>query len=235
MTAFLFGNGSGVTAAATGIDLGLGPIYGAVAAAVVVLVAGIIAWRMSNGLKLQWWLVGPVYGGPAWTATDSWVTNIAALGAILGTVISDSGTDFASVKIPATTLAGMTLLFLIFGGVAAGAPIVYGATAKIEAQGIADTTGRVYGFLLAGAASLLAVFGEMATLGVVVYNISVSHDTKESVVILLIVGAIAIATYSIRSLMYFATLPGTRPDKTKGASLGARRSLLGNRSFSATL
>jgi hypothetical protein len=219
----------------TGLPLQDPVIWGAVAAGVVVVVAGVVAWQMSNGLKFKWWVIGPVYGGPAWTAKDSWVTNIAGVGALLGTVITDSGTGLKNANIPSASLEGVTLLFIIFGGIAAAAPIIYGATAKVESQGITNTTGRVWGFLLAGAASLLAVLGEMATLGLLVWTLSSSGSVRASIIVLLSIGAAAIAAYSLRSLMYFATLPAPHPDPSSGAGLAVSRSLLGNTSFSATL
>ena len=86
---------------------------------------------MSNGMPLRWWIVGPVYGGPAWTAKDSWITNIAALGALLGTVISGSGTDLKAVAIPAIRLLDLRFCFLLSVRSAA-APVIYGATGKLN-------------------------------------------------------------------------------------------------------
>lgn len=223
-----------------GLELWIPPAAGAVAAFAIVAVAGVIAWRMSNGVHFRDWFVGSVYAGPAWTAKDSWVTNIGAVGAILGIVVTDSGTTLKNVILP-TPAAGVTLLFILFGGASAAAPVVYGATAKIESQGITDTAGSVWGFLLAGAVSSLVVLGEMATIGLLVWSIVDSTATKWSITVALGLGAAGIISYSVRSLMYFATLPAPRPkkDPTTGTSaatyLGVHRSLLGNRTFSATL
>jgi hypothetical protein len=114
--------------------------------------------------------------------------------------------------------------------------VVYGATAKVESQGITDTTGLVWGFLLAGAASLFAVLGELTTLGVLDWSIAGSAVAKWAILIGLGVGAAAIGVYSLRSLMYFATLPAPRPkQQPPDVNLAVRRSLLGNTTVSATL
>jgi hypothetical protein len=215
------------------------PAAGALAAAVSVIAAGFIAWQMSNGMPFAWWVAGSVYAGPAWTAKDSWITNIAGVGAVLGIVLTDSSTTLQSVIQPAAA-ADVTLLFIGFGGAAAAAPVIYGATAKLESQGINDTQGSVWGLLLAGATSLLAVLGEMATMGLLVWTVAASAATRWSVVVALSLGGLAVMVYSVRSLMYFATLPAPRPGHAQagqppGTSLPIRRSLLGNRTFSATL
>ena len=41
------------------IDLSIPPEAGAAVAVFVVLLAGIIAWQMSNGLTFTWWISGP--------------------------------------------------------------------------------------------------------------------------------------------------------------------------------
>lgn len=220
------------------LDLFQPLLWSAVTAGAAVILAGLCAWGMTGWVNAWWWFTGSVHAGQAWTAKDSWVTNIAAVGALLGAVITDSGGVLKSVILP-TPAAGATLLFLIFGGAAAIAPVVYGATAKLESQGITQTAGSVWGFLLAGVASLLAVLGEMATMGLLVCAISDSTDTKWAVVVALGIGAIAVGAYSVRSLMYFATLPAPRPQQEPAASaplsIPIRRSLLANSTFSATL
>jgi hypothetical protein len=216
------------------LPLWVPPCWAAVAAAAIVLAAGCLAWKTS-GISFKEWFNGPVYAGPAWTAKDSWVTNIAAVGAILGTVVTDSGTSLKTV-ILATPAAGVTILFIVFGGAAAAAPVVYGATAKLESQGITDTKGSAWGLLVAGAASLFAVLGEMATLGLLVCGIASSAPPKVVIVIAICVGAVFIGAYSLRSLMYFATVPVPRPKKAPADSaLTVRQSFLGNQTFSATL
>jgi hypothetical protein len=242
------GSGSG----GASLDLFQPLLWSAVATAAAVGLAGLCAWGMTGWVNAWWWFTGSVHAGPAWTAKDSWVTNIAGVGAVLGTVLSNTALN-ANFK---TAAPGLTLLYVVFGGVAAGAPVVYGATAKLQSQGINDMTGSVWGFLLAGAASLFAVLGEIATLGLLVTSVPDSVETQRAVIIALCAGALAVLVYSVRSLTYFATLPAPRPTPppapdaaAPGAAQAApaagtlppapapliRRSLLGNDTFSATL
>jgi len=246
------GSGSG----GASLDLFQPLLWSAVATAAAVGLAGLCAWGMTGWVNAWWWFTGSVHAGPAWTAKDSWVTNIAGVGAVLGTVLSNTALN-ANFK---TAAPGLTLLYVVFGGVAAGAPVVYGATAKLQSQGINDMTGSVWGFLLAGAASLFAVLGEIATLGLLVTSVPDSLETQRAVIIALCAGALAVLVYSVRSLTYFATLPAPRPtppptprSASDAAAPGSaqaapaagtlppapapliRRSLLGNDTFSATL
>lgn len=209
------------------------PVFGAGLAALVVILAGFFAWRMSAWPKFRWWLVGAVQAGPAWTAKDSWVTNIGAVGAILGTVVTGSNAALKTVVIQPAAAADVTILFIVFGGAAAVAPVVYGATAKAESQGTDTATGSVWGLLLAGAASLFAVLGELATMGLLTWSVADSAVTRWVIVIGLGLGAAAVGVYSLRSLKYFAVLPSPRAMSQPAAP--TRQSLLGNKGFSATL
>lgn len=212
------------------------PVFGAGLAALIVIFAGIFAWGMSNWPGFGWWLVGPVHAGPAWTAKDSWVTNIGAVGAILGTVVTASNAALKTVVIQPAAAADVTILFIVFGGASAVAPVVYGATAKAESAGTDTATGSVWGFLLAGAASLFAVLGEMATVGLLAWSIADSAEARWAIVIGLGLGAAAVGVFSLRSLTYFATLPARRAQpQPPGAPAPVRGSLLGNKAFSATL
>lgn len=237
------------TGSGSSLDLFQPLVWSAVSAGAAVILAGLCAWGMTGWVNAWWWFTGSVHAGQAWTAKDSWVTNIAGVGAVLGTVLSNTTLN-ANFKAEAP---GLTLLFVVFGGVAAAAPVVYGATAKLQSQGINDMTGSVWGFLLAGAASLFAVLGEIATLGLLVTSVSDSVETQRAVIIALCVGALAVLVYSVRSLAYFATLPAPPPEKPPASDSVApgdqgakkrlppdpapvvRRSLLGNDTFSATL
>lgn len=222
------------------------PVVGAVVATgLAVFLAGYCARKMTGPVPFSEWFTGSVFAGQAWTAKDSWVTNIAAVGGVLGTVVtSANGTLKTQLQDAAP---GVTLLFIVFGGVAVAAPVVYGATAKLQSQGINTTTGSVWGFLLAGAASLFAALGEVATLGLLVTSTSDSTSTQVWVVIAICLGALAVIVYSVRSLTYFAILPAPHPTPEPAPAAGLlaqlppppappiRQSLLGNRTISATL
>jgi len=231
--------GSSTTSASNGpslANLWVPPVSGVGLAALIVIVASILAWRMSAWPKFRWWLLGSVYAGSAWTAKDSWVTNIGAVGAILGTVVTASNAALKTVIIQPAAAADVTILFLVFGGASAAAPVVYGAAAKIESQGTDEATGSVWGLLLAGAASLFAVMSELATIGLLAWSTADSAGARWAIVIGLGLGAAAVGTYSLRSLAYFATLPAPRAkQQPPGAAAPIHQSLLGNTTYSATL
>jgi hypothetical protein len=198
----------------------------AVAIAVVVaLLAGCIAKRKSKQAFSDW-IRSDVTAGPAWTLSDSWVTNIAGAGAFLGTVVDSFGA-LQSVVSPAAAV-GVTILFIMFGGAAAVAPIVYAATAKQEAQELATLVGSVWGFLLAATVTLVAVMGEIATIALLVWQVSSSGGERIVLVVLLGLGSVLVSAYSVRALVLFgvptATTEPARP-----------KSMLGMTHTSATL
>jgi len=215
-----------------GISLWIPPAAGAAASAAVVLVAALTADRKT--LRPVAWLGSSVRAGAAWSASDSWVTNIAGTGAVLGAVVS-SLSALAAV-IGAASVVGVVILFVVFGGAAAFAPLVYAITADRSPDGSVDPqqlTGRVWGFLLAGATSLLAVMGEIATIALVFWQASSSVPDRVVILAVLCAGALAVAVYSARTLSVLSS-PAT-PIVTGARIIVRPRSLLGSASPSATL
>jgi hypothetical protein len=210
----------------TGLSLWVPPVAGCGAALLVALVAGYIAQRQS-GQSLSHWIGSGVKAGPAWTLSDSWVTNIAAAGAVLGTVSNSLGALQSVVS--SSAAVGVTVLFIVFGGAAAVAPIIYAATAKQEAQELDHLVGSVWGFLLAGIASLVAVMGEIAAVALLVWQVSGSDSEKIALVILLALGSVFVAIYSTRAIVLFGA-----PTDPSGGEYNPK-SLLGVRNNSATL
>jgi hypothetical protein len=73
-------------------------------------------------------------------------------------------------------------------------------------------------------------------MGLLAWSISDSAAAKWAIVIGLGLGAAAVSVYSLRSLTFFATLPAPRAKpQPPGAMAPNRQSLLGNKTFSATL
>jgi hypothetical protein len=196
-------------------------------ALLVALLAGGIAKRKSGQAFFRW-IGSGVTAGPAWTLSDSWVTNIAGAGAFLGTVSNSLGALQSVVSSAAAV--GVTILFIMFGGAAAVAPIVYAATAKQEAQELAELVGSVWGFLLAGAVTLVAVMGEIATVALLVWQVSDSSGERIVLVVLLTMGSVLVAAYSVRALVLFGA-----PTEQATAGPARPKSLLGMTQTSATL
>jgi hypothetical protein len=208
------------------LSLWIPPVAGVATALLVAGLAGYLARRQS-GQAFRAWIRSGVNAGPAWTLSDSWVTNIAGAGAFLGTVANSLGISQSTVS--SSAAAGVTILFIMFGGAAAVAPVVYAATAKQEAQELSQLVGSLWGFLLAGAVTLLAVMGEIATIALLVWQVSDSGAERIVLVILLSIGSILVAAYSVRALILFGS-PTSEPAPPPG-----RKSLLGSTNTSATL
>ena len=211
----------------SGLSLWIPPVAGGSAALLVVLVAAFIA-RYQSKQSFSGWIGSGVSAGPAWTLSDSWVTNIAGAGAVLGTVSNSLGA-LQSVISPSAAI-GVTILFIVFGGAAAIAPLVYAATAKKEAEELAQMIGSVWGFLLAAATTLVAVMGEIATVALLVAQVSGSDAEKIVLVALLSMGSVFVAVYSARVLVLFGS-----PASQVGTQRVGRKSLLGSAVNSATL
>jgi hypothetical protein len=208
-------------------------------AAVIAVAAARIAYRdwakKSREPRLANWLRLGVDAGPAWTLSDSWVTNIAGTGSIVGAIAAAFGSLQAALS--AADSVGIVILFLVFGGAAALSPVVYAATAKQESEEVAQMTGTTWGFLLAGAVTLLAVMGELATIGLVGWDVTGSGPTRTMLVVFLALAALVTAVYSVRSLVLFATpapAPAVSADAEK-ATAHRHRSYLGTANVSATL
>ena len=207
---------------------------GTAAAAAVVVTVALAADR--RGLSLISWLGSGVKAGRAWSPSDSWVTNIAGSGAVLGAVVS-SLSSLATVIRPASVL-GVTILFVVFGGAAAFAPLLYAVTAVSSPGAAPDKlTGRVWGFLLAGATSLMAAMGEIATVALLFWQVDTSAVDRVVILVVLCAGGLAVAAYSIRTLTALASAALTSGSGAHAGFADSREteSLLGSASPSATL
>jgi hypothetical protein len=153
----------------------------------------------------------------AWSASDSWVTNLGAVVALLTAVVGAASTSLANV-LPGLPSARVEVLSVIFASLLAMAPLLYGMLTKqpprSAAAAAAKTTltatltvvdpdgtrttesidgalngakataakrqGSVGGVLLASVATLVAVFGELTTLALLV-DLSTAHASIRSV------------------------------------------------------
>lgn len=66
----------------------------------------------------------PLYAGSAWTFSDSWVTNITAVGTLIGTLLT--ATSSVAVLLPGVDPARFGLLLAMAGGFAVIAPVIFG-------------------------------------------------------------------------------------------------------------
>jgi hypothetical protein len=90
------------------------------------LISLLVLCRMVGGV---WFVTSrDVAIGPGWTLSSSWLTNVGAVGALLGGVLA--ATSFLSDLVPGLSTAPFIGLSLAYGGTVIGAPIVYYAFSK---------------------------------------------------------------------------------------------------------
>jgi hypothetical protein len=95
-------------------------------------------------------------GDTSWDFSTSWVTNLSAVGSVLGLVLTNSG------DLPQSNLKGPAVaMSVFFGALVVLGPITYSAM-KVE-QANHSLAGTVGGFLLASGFVLWAVIGEALT------------------------------------------------------------------------
>jgi hypothetical protein len=179
-----------------------------VAAVLIVGIGAILAFNASDDKAkgIREWLKATVDAGPAWSLSDSWATNVAGAGGILGSVITAAGsTSFGSLLTSDATTA-ITLLFLIFGGIAAFAPITYVAFATQPSSDttVEKTNTSAWGFLAAAIVTMTAVMGELATVSLLVWQVGDSMGGKILLVVFVGIGAVLVAVYAIKTIILFA-------------------------------
>ena len=148
--------------------------------------------------------------GSSWSFSSSWLTNITALGAILGTVLGATG--FLTDILPGTDTGRFTGLSVLFGAFVIAAPIVYSAASKWvfvspsggnpspNASDSADTLvslGRVWGVIAAAAVTVAGVIGELGTLVTLTNTTQDDNATKEFVYAMLAAAAVITVCYSV--------------------------------------
>lgn len=160
-------------------------------AALLVMAGAVLVTKPWDG----GWLTA-VPATSAWTAQDSWVTNLTAVGAAVTSIFS--ATAIASF-VKGINLDGFTVMSLLFGGAAAMGPLVYGACAKEASSGNDGPVGSRLGVLLASLVTLFAAFGLLADLGLLVSNSIAKEPDPALVYIGLAAAAATIAIYAVRS------------------------------------
>jgi hypothetical protein len=164
--------------------------------------------------------------GSGWSFSDSWLTNFAAVGAILGTVLSASG--FLPDILPGVSTWRFVGLSLLFGAFVTVAPVIYSAANKWEwskKDGSPDTlvaVGRVCGVILAAGATVAGVFGELGTLLTLTAEAAGGRNVKILIYTLLAVAALIVAFYAVSFV-----LEVSRTEKL--AKKGEEQSKRGNR------
>lgn len=147
---------------ANGTLIALPVVAGLVASAVLLIVCFLTVTKPETNERYSVHEILPTADGK-WSFSQSWASNLTALGAVLGTVLGASGyitEAFANYSV--SQFVGLNLLF---GGLALLAPVVYLGTRRIKVEGDSKVIYGTYGGLLA--ASFLtcwAVMSELVTI-----------------------------------------------------------------------
>jgi hypothetical protein len=92
----------------------------------ILLIAATIAFgvpRPSGGTAHRGFWRIPLYAASAWTFRDSWATNITAIGAVIGTVLTATGS--VGDLLPGLDLGRFSLLIALAGGITVFAPLLF--------------------------------------------------------------------------------------------------------------
>jgi hypothetical protein len=204
------------------VSLWIPPVAGAATAVVIVGISAILAFHASGDKEKGsgHWLRSSVEAGHAWSPSDSWATNTAGVGGILGAVVTAAGAGLGSI-LTSNAIGAITVLFLIFSGAAALAPITYGALATSPSPDttIETTKASVLGFLAAAIVTMTALMGVLATVALLVWQFSNSTAGKIILVAFLIIGAILAALYALKTIKLFA---GAQPAAPQPAAAQPR-------------
>lgn len=141
-------------------------------------------------------------GKPHWDFSKSWATSLTAVGALLGTVLAAAGGGLTSDK----TNAGLNVFF---GVLVLIAPLLYSATARYTETGPKDTTegqaqGYVGMFLLSSLLTVWAVWGELITVLIILYNLSattiVTSPIRYIFLVFLVAALVCVGVYALRTI-----------------------------------
>lgn len=189
------------------------PIWAALAAAAMFLAAGAYVTRTaphrdpSDRAGVWGWASAKVFTASSWTFRDSWATNVAAVGGVLGTVLGSSG--FFNEVLPGVSAGRFTGFSLLFGALAVVAPIVYTALGRRHQTkaGTLIMVGTVAGLLVASAATIAAVVGELTTLALLVHMSDAPGPFQTICFTGLTFGGLVVLCYAVRSARWLSHLP----------------------------
>lgn len=165
-------------------------------APLAIAVIEVVAAATSVGISLRT-KVGP----PNWDYSKSWATNVAILGAVLGTFLSSKLVSNPRFIEP----TGYALLSVLFAVLVAIAPLCFRALSSEtrvltpSASGDIQYQGTVFGFLLATMLTLWGALGQLATLAALSMEMLISSGQYSATLALLaslVVGIVAVIWFA---------------------------------------
>lgn len=146
-----------------------------------------------------------------WKFSESWASTLVAVGALLATVLAASDIfDAYLFGVQKHTFIGLSLLF---GGFVAAAPVVLMALASNESGTIVHT---VRSLLAGSSVTLMGVYGQLATIALVVW--AATPDLPEQILLygLLVLAAVFVAMYANTTICTMADTPPPPPAPAEG-------------------
>jgi len=216
-----------------GFDLFRPLFVGLVTAASVVLLAWLVA--VIRGSQKPYPLAA-IDAGTAWSPSDSWVTNVAAVTALLATTWTQLGTGNPPL-VPSAAGSAISILFISFAAAAGLAPVIYASCTRQDSIDETKNQGTVAGYLLATFATLFAAGGEMTALGMFIARAMPAGPSRDLLIGLIIFGAAFVALYSLRTMYNVLTADIVKAPAGTTAQAKTARSfmLVSANSRSATL
>ncbi|MGZ5618634.1 MAG: hypothetical protein ACXWFW_14860 [Usitatibacter sp.] len=207
-------------------------VLGVVGAATSVVAAAILLhWREKAKLRDE---MGP----PTWDFGRSWATNLTAIGAIVGGVL----TATTLTEQPAfASKQAYTVLNIVFVFFIAIAPFLYNTVRRgvAPAIGATDPTyrGFVFMFYLASFVTLSGVFGQLGTIVLIFNELAAAHLLAhwelylvESLLGIVIVGTVAYGVttifWTVKTQRILQTKSGTGPRAVSNQAPSAKWALL---------
>jgi hypothetical protein len=166
-----------------------------------------------------------IKAGTAWSASDSWVTNIAAVASVVSVIWTQLGTGTPAL-VPGAAAPAIDILFLSFGAAAGLAPIIYAACAPGSSPAGDTNEGSVTGYLLAAFATLFAIIGQATLLGMFIAEAMPAEATRNILEVILGGSGLAVIVYSIRTKYDVLAVDTTDGDGPPTKRSRAVRSLL---------
>ena len=185
-----------------GFDLFRPLLTGLIAAAAIVLVGWVAAMIRTRGKTLPF---AAIDAGTAWSPSDSWVTNLAAVASLATATWTQLSTGTPPL-VPSKAAPAIMILFISFAAAAGLAPVIYASCAIQTNNDQTKNKGTIVGYVLAAFATLFAVGGEMTALGMFAAKAMPTGPARYVLIGSLIAGAVFVALYSLRTMYNVMTV-----------------------------
>lgn len=201
---------------ANNILVALPVIAGLIASLLLILGCRLVIRQAGGKEKYPWKHYLPTANGK-WSFSESWASNITALGAVLGTVLGATG--YITEAFANYSVGQFVGLNLLFGALVLLAPVVYLALRRARREGDEEVIYGTYGGLLA--ASFLtswAVMGELATVLTLLGAANLRLEAVAGFFLLFVLAFFSIVAYVYQHIKWLAAGVLESPSAPEGAA-----------------